>query len=119
MDSRTRGILSLDPRTKLILLVGVNVFVFTNRLPLAEMPVVAGVILLMLLCGVYRAALKSLALYGGLWAVQALVLPHSPPFLLNSLNIVVITCRKLLPCVCLGTLLVQTTPIRLLMHALQ
>lgn len=38
---------------------------------------------------------------------------------MTSLNIVVITFRKLLPCVTLGALLVQTTPIRLLMHALQ
>ena len=119
MEARTRGVLSLDPRTKLILLVGVNIFVFTNRHRAAEMLVVAGVLLLMLLCGVYRAAAKGLVLYTGLWVVQELLLPHSPPFLLNSLNIVVITCRKLLPCVCLGTLLVQTTPIRLLMHALQ
>ena len=38
---------------------------------------------------------------------------------MTSLNIVVITFRKLLPCVTLGALLVQTTPIRLLMHAMQ
>ena len=46
-------------------------------------------------------------------------LPFCPEIIMTSLNIVVITFRKLLPCVTLGALLVQTTPIRLLMHAMQ
>lgn len=52
-------------------------------------------------------------------AVQYRILPHSPKVLLNSLNILVITFRKLLPCVALGTPLLQTTPVRLLIQALQ
>lgn len=114
-----KGILAIDPRTKIILLICVNIFVFTNsRLP-AEMLIISGVICLLLLCGVYKAAGKILCLYWGLLAVQYWILPYSPRILLNSLNILVITFRKLLPCVALGTLLVQTTPIRLLIQALQ
>ena len=114
-----KGILDLDPRTKIILLVCVNIFVFTNSRLLAEMLIISFVICLLLLCGVYAAAGKILCLYWGLLAIQYWILPHSPEFLLNSLNILVITFRKLLPCVALGTLLLQTTPIRLLIQALQ
>lgn len=54
-----------------------------------------------------------------LLAIKCWILPFCPEIIMTSLNIVVITFRKLLPCVTLGALLVQTTPIRLLMHAMQ
>ena len=114
-----KGILKLDPRTKIILLICVNILVFTNSHLEAEILIISFLILLLLLCGVYKAAGKILCLYWGLIAIQYWILPHSPRFLLNSLNILVITFRKLLPCVALGTLLLQTTPIRLLIQALQ
>lgn len=79
----------------------------------------AALIILLLLCGIYKAALKSAVTYIALLAIKYFLLPFCPEIILTSLNIVVITFRKLLPCVTLATLLVQTTPIRLLMHALQ
>lgn len=114
-----KGILSFDPRTKIILLLGVNIFVFTNHNLYAEIGIIIGIVFLLILCGVYKIALKTLVSYGALLIIQYFLLPHSWEFLLNSLNILVITCRKLLPCVSLGALMVQTTPIRLLMYALQ
>ena len=114
-----KGILDLDPRTKIILLICVNIFVFTNSRLGAEILIISFVVCLLLLCGVYKVAGKILCLYGALLAMQYWVLPHSPQILLNSLNILVITFRKLLPCVALGSLLIQTTPIRLLIQALQ
>ena len=112
-------ILDLDSRAKIILLICVNIFVFTNSHLHAEILIISFVMCLLLLCGVYKATGKILLLYWGLLAIQYWILPHSPRVLLNSLNILVITFRKLLPCVALGTLLLQTTPIRLLIQALQ
>ena len=63
--------------------------------------------------------MKSTITYIVLLAIKYFLLPFCPEIILTSLNIVVITFRKLLPCVTLASLLVKTTPIRLLMHALQ
>ena len=111
MGTMKKGILVLDPRTKIVLLLGINIFIFTNSSVWAEMIVVVALVVLLLLCGVYKTAVKR--------AIKYLLLPLCPEIIMTSLNIVVITFRKLLPCVTLGALLVQTTPIRLLMHALQ
>ena len=119
MQNEKKGVLTLDPRTKIILLLGVNIFVFTNPFLYAEMAVIFSLVILLLLCGVHKTALKSGVLYLALLGIQKFILPVSPKFIINTLTIVVITCRKLLPCVTLGALLVQTTPIRLLIHALQ
>ena len=117
MGTIRKGILVLDPRTKILLLLGINIFVFTNSHVYAEMLVVAALVILLLLCGVYKTALKSTITYIVLLAIKCWILPFCPEIIMTSLNIVVITFRKLLPCVTLGALLVQTTPIRLLMHA--
>lgn len=119
MGTIRKGILVLDPRTKILLLLGINIFVFTNSHVCAEMLVVAALVILLLLCGVYKTALKSTITYIVLLAIKYWILPFCPEIIMTSLNIVVITFRKLLPCVTLGALLVQTTPIRLLMHAMQ
>lgn len=119
MGTSKKGILVLDPRTKILLLLGINIFVFTNSYVYAEIIVMAALVSLLLLCGVYKSAMKSAITYLVLLAIKYAVLPLCPEIIMTSLNIVVITFRKLLPCVTLGALLVQTTPIRLLMHALQ
>lgn len=111
MGTIRKGILVLDPRTKILLLLGINIFVFTNSHVYAEMLVVAALVILLLLCGVYKTALKSTITYIVLLAIKCWILPFCPEIIMTSLNIVVITFRKLLPCVTLGALLVQTTPI--------
>lgn len=119
MHTKGKGVLVLDPRTKIILLLGVNIFVFTNHIIYAELAVIMGIVVLMLLSGIRKTALKTFVTYYILLGIQLFILPISPKFIINTLTIVVITCRKLLPCVSLGALLVQTTPIRLLIHALE
>ena len=119
MGTTKKGILVLDPRTKILLLLGINIYVFTNSYVVAEMLVMAALVVLLLLCGVYKTALKSTITYIVLLAIKYFLLPFCPEIILTSLNIVLITFRKLLPCVTLASSLVKTTPIRLLMHALQ
>lgn len=63
MGTIRKGILVLDPRTKILLLLGINIFVFTNSHVYAEMLVVAALVILLLLCGVYKTALKSTITY--------------------------------------------------------
>lgn len=63
MGTMKKGILVLDPRTKILLLLGINIYVFTNSYVWAEIIVMAALIILLLLCGVYKAALKSTVTY--------------------------------------------------------
>ena len=63
MGTMKKGILVLDPRTKILLLLGINIYVFTNSYVWAEIIVMAALIILLLLCGVYKAALKSAVTY--------------------------------------------------------
>ena len=96
MGTMKKGILVLDPRTKILLLLGINIYVFTNSYVWAEIIVMAALIILLLLCGVYKAALKSAVTYIALLAIKYFLLPFCPEIILTSLNIVVITFRKLL-----------------------
>ena len=41
MGTTKKGILVLDPRTKILLLLGINIYVFTNSYVVAEMLVMA------------------------------------------------------------------------------
>lgn len=119
MATSPTGLLTLDPRTKILLLIAVNIFIFTNSLLSVELLTMLAILGLVLLCGLYRTAAKSAMMYLLLLAIKYFILPLCPEMIMTSLNIIVITFRKLLPCVTLGALLVQTTPIRLLMHALE
>lgn len=119
MGKIKKGIISLDPRTKLLLLIVINIFIFNNSSIVLEGAVMASLVLLLCLNGVYGAAMKSMVLYVLLVGVKYLLLPLCPPFIMASFNIIAVTFRKLIPCVTLGALLVQTTPIRLMMHTLE
>ena len=74
MGTIRKGILVLDPRTKILLLLGINIFVFTNSHVYAEMLVVAALVILLLLCGVYKTALKSTITYIVLLAIKCWIL---------------------------------------------
>lgn len=90
MGTIRKGILVLDPRTKILLLLGINIFVFTNSHVCAEMLVVAALVILLLLCGVYKTALKSTITYIVLLAIKYWILPFCPEIIMTSLNIVVL-----------------------------
>lgn len=75
MGTMKKGILVLDPRTKIVLLLGINIFIFTNSSVWAEMIVVVALVVLLLLCGVYKTAVKSAVTYLALLAIKYLLLP--------------------------------------------
>ena len=75
MGTTKKGILVLDPRTKILLLLGINIYVFTNSYVVAEMLVMAALVVLLLLCGVYKTALKSTITYIVLLAIKYFLLP--------------------------------------------
>jgi energy-coupling factor transport system permease protein len=118
MDFSKKGILVLDPRTKILLLITVNIFIFTNHRLSFEAITVAGLLFLLIFSGLFRDAVKFFIIYMALLIINYVLLPISPRIIIMSLNIVIVTMRKLLPCWILGKLLIETTPIRLLMYVL-
>ncbi len=118
MDSSKKGILVLDPRTKILLLISVNIFIFSNHRLSFEVITVAGLLMLLLFSGLFQEAVKFFIIYMALLIINYVLFPISPRIITMSLNIVIVTMRKLLPCWILGKLLIETTPIRLLMYVL-
>jgi energy-coupling factor transport system permease protein len=119
MKALKKPILVLDPRTKIVLLMAINIFIFTNSSLIAESIVLAMIFTLLILSGLKKTALKGLYTYIILLILLKLILPFCPRILAATFNIAFVTIRKLLPCWLLGTLLIKTTPIRLLMYTLQ
>lgn len=119
MGTLPQGIIALDPRAKMLLIVSISCFVFTNSSYLAEAGVLVFLILLAIGLGVPKLAWKGAAIYIALSIIKYMVLPILPTMLSANFNIVAVTFRKLLPCFMAGGILVQTTSIRLLMYALQ
>ncbi len=119
MGAIPKGVISLDPRTKMLLLIAVSVFIFTNTSYLAEASILVVLMLLAVGLGIPKTALKGAIIYIALSVVKYGLLPILPNMIAANFNIVAVTFRKLLPCFLAGGILVQTTSIRLLMFTLQ
>jgi len=119
MGAIPKGIISLDPRTKMLLLIAVSVFIFTNTSYLAEASILIVLMMISVGLGIPKMALKGAIIYIALSAVKYGLLPILPAMIAANFNIVAVTFRKLLPCFLAGGILVQTTSIRLLMFTLQ
>lgn len=110
--------LKLDPRTKMLLLVIINVVMFTSP-DLATEWVCMGAIALLLVCmGAYRQAARGVILYCGmmaaLWASQ--FLPAMPAAVISMM---VICFRKVVPALVFAAGLAATTKVGELISALQ
>ncbi|WP_304507953.1 energy-coupling factor transporter transmembrane component T [Anaerotignum sp.] len=119
MGAIPKGVISLDPRTKMLLLIAVSSFIFTNTSYLAEASILVVLMLIAVGLGIPKTALKGIIIYITLSAVKYGLLPILPNMIAANFNIVAVTFRKLLPCFLAGEILVQTTSIRLLMFTLQ
>lgn len=113
----TKG-LSVDPRTKLFILIIGNVTVlFSPSLPYEVMMVFA-IIVFGMLCGVYRFPLKMSCLYAIIIAVQI----AGGRYLSMSIGSYIVTfaifIRKIFPCIMLGGILVSTTRVNEFMAAM-
>lgn len=111
--------LKLDARTELLLLILANVVAFTQRSLWVEVVWVVLLLLLIIACGCGRAAGKLAAAFGICLLLQYFVFPNGPKFLAASFTFLVSYARKIFPCLIVGTLILQKTPVRELMVALR
>ena len=96
--------LRFDPRTELLLLVLANIVAFTQHSVWVEITWVVFLLLLIVACGCQKSAGKLAIAFGICLALQYYVFPNGP---------------KIFPCLIVGTMVLQKTPVRELMVALR
>ena len=119
MGAIPKSLINFDARTKIFLLIAVSAFIFTNANHIAETILLIFLLLLAILLGVPKTAVKGVAIYVGIMLLNNFVLPNMPEVIAANFNILFVTFRKLLPCFLMGAILIKTTSIRLLIYALQ
>lgn len=118
-DCGKKHTLKFDPRTELLLLVLANVVAFTQHSVWVEITWVVLLLLLITACGCKKAAGKLAAAFGICLLLQYYIFPNGPKILASSFTILVSYARKIFPCLIVGTLLLQKTPVKELMIALR
>lgn len=114
-----KGIIYLDPRTKMFLLIATSLLVFLNNNYTVQSLVLTFLCVLSFLLGAYKTAIKSISLYLIFSAIKYLIFPLLPKVIALNFNIVVVTFIKLLPCFLAAKILVKTSSIRTLMYSLE
>jgi len=99
----------LDPRTKLLLLGMTSVSVFLNGSILVECIFVCLPLLLLLLAGRGKTALRYAALFLALLSAQLWLIQRLPPAIGGIIYMFAVYIRKLIPCFMLGSYLIAST----------
>ncbi len=107
--SENNGII-LDPRTKLLLLIIINVIVF-NKLDshLMSILLIFFVTSLFIFSKKYKTAIVSLAIYLSYTLVLMYILPHLTGFLAILIGSVLVMFYKLMPIILMGAYFILTT----------
>lgn len=117
--SSKKNTLKFDPRTELLLLLMANVVAFTQHSVWVEITWVVLLLLLIIACGCKKTAGKLAIVFGMCLFLQYYIFPNGPKILASSFTILVSYARKIFPCLIVGTLILQKTPVRELMVALR
>ncbi len=115
---KRRGLLRLDPRTKLFILFTGNVTVLLSPGLSYDVFMTVLILLLGLLCGVYRYSVKMAIGYFLLVAVQILGTRYLDDVWRIFLVTFVVFLRKIFPCAMLGGILIATTRVNEFMAAM-
>lgn len=118
-DSEKKHTLKFDPRTEMLLLVLANVVAFTQRSVWVEITWIVLLLLLIIACDCKKAAGKLAIAFGVCLLLQYYIFPNGPKILASSFTILVSYARKVFPCLIVGTLIVQKTPVKKLMVSLR
>ena len=113
-----RGIIHIDPRTKLFLLLTGNLAIFFAPSIKYEIMIASIILLLGFLCGAYRFSLKIAVIYLMMLSIQFI----GSTYLRGTLGIMIVSfamfLRKIFPCVMLGGILILTTRVNEFMAAM-
>lgn len=110
---------NLDPRTKLFLLIIVNILVFHSNNSYLSFLMVCLVCSLFLLNKKYKLAVYSIVLYFLFTLVMIYVIPYLTGILVYLLLIVMVTFYKLLPIMLMGAYFILTTNVSELIASME
>lgn len=113
-----KGLIHIDPRTKMLILLIGNITVFLMPSLQHEMLIALAIMAFGILCGAARFSLKMTAIYFILIAVQIAGTAYLPDVLKFIIVTFAIYMRKLFPCIMLGGVLISTTRVSEFMAAL-
>ncbi len=111
-------ILKLDPRTKLLILILINVIVFSNPDFQTELICIGFIVVLSFLIGAYKQALRGVLMYAGMMAILW-ICGFFPSVLSGIISMMAICFRKLVPTMIFASALIATTKVSELICALQ
>ncbi len=119
MGAISKGIISLDPRTKMFLIIATSLLVFLTNNFTVQTLVLAFLCVLSVLLGAYKTAINSIAAYLIVSVIKYFIFPFLPSVIALNFNIMVVSFIKLLPCFLAARILVKTSSIRALMYSLE
>ena len=103
--------LVFDPRTKILLLVELDIILFMGQSLVYEICVLLFCASILLIGGQSKSALKFLIAFAVFAVIQQLIVPYTSVFFVSLIYFVSVVVRKILPCIMLGKWLLATTEI--------
>ncbi|HEN9092603.1 TPA: energy-coupling factor transporter transmembrane protein EcfT [Streptococcus agalactiae] len=113
------GVIKLDDRTKMILLLSTSICVFSTGKYIVITAFIVILMLLSFLLGISDKTFKAVLNYAFVSIIEYKLFPIMPEVLVVNFNILIVTVIKLTPCYLAAQILIQTTSIRMLMQALE
>lgn len=113
------GVIKLDDRTKIILLLSTSICVFSTGKYIVITVFIVILMLLSFLLGISDKTFKAVLNYAFVSIIEYKLFPIMPEVLVVNFNILIVTVIKLTPCYLAAQILIQTTSIRMLMQALE
>lgn len=108
MDTRE---VKFDLRTKLMLLLVVNLFLLLSHALVFELVLVFGCLLLITIDGLPKSALHFLTAFFIMLGIDQLATPHMNGFAFTLVSFLVVSLRKFLPCFILGKWILTKTEV--------
>lgn len=102
---------NFDPRTKILLLVALDVLLFMGRSLAYEASIILFCAIILLIDDQSRSALKYMGIFALFVIAQRFIAPFSHNSLASLVYFVVVVVRKILPCLMLGQWLIATTEV--------
>ena len=113
------GVIKLDDRAKIILLLSTSICVFSTGKYIVVTAFTVILMLLSFLLGIGNKIFTAVLNYAFVSIIEYQLFPIMPEVLVANFNILIVTVIKLTPCYLAAQMLIQTTSIRMLMQALE
>ncbi len=100
-----------DLRTKLMLILAVNLFLLFSHSLLFELALILGCLLLITIDGQRKSAFRFLMVYSLMLGIDRLATPHMSGYVFTLVSFITVALRRFLPCFILGKWILTTTKV--------